>query len=132
MKNSKTQGLKRSSDFSLLKSDGRKLRVCSWLLISHKKTDLGCLRYGITVPKKVGSAVLRNKIKRRVRDFFQKSFKTSTYSLDINLVFFPAPENFYQDMTSDGFMEQMQKIKHHLEKTYSKGIIQTKSTRTGL
>lgn len=38
-----------------------------------KDNDLGNHRFGICVSKKIGKAVLRNKLKRRVKDIIDKS-----------------------------------------------------------
>ncbi len=129
MENNLPRILKRSSDFSILKSKGRRFKPSDWLLVSYLKTNRGYLRYGVTIPKKVGTAVLRNRIKRRVRAYFIQKYKLSSPSLDLNLVFFPAQDDFYKKMSAVVFKEQMQKVSNYLEKTYPKQQIQNKSTR---
>ncbi len=46
-----------------------------YLLNPHTKKIDDCCRFGLTVSKKVGNAIIRNKTKRRYRDVFSKLHK---------------------------------------------------------
>lgn len=39
-----------------------------------KKNDLGCSRLGVSVSKKVGNSVVRNKIKRRIKEIVRTNY----------------------------------------------------------
>ena len=66
--------LKRESFINLTKS-GRK--TCNYFFIANYKegSTYGQTRLGITVTKKVGGAVVRNRIKRLVREYFRNNHK---------------------------------------------------------
>ena len=63
--------LKRRSDFRAIQSKGTKVHTRHFLLmVSPERTDRG--RVGITITRKVGNAVARNRVKRRVREVFRQ------------------------------------------------------------
>jgi ribonuclease P protein component len=51
-----------------------------------KNNDKEYNRYGISIPKKVGIAVLRNKIKRQVKDIIDKNNIISIVGKDIIII----------------------------------------------
>jgi ribonuclease P protein component len=54
-------------------------------LLLWKETERGSTRIGFTVSKKVGNAVIRNSIKRRLREFYRQN-KSLFIQADINIV----------------------------------------------
>lgn len=64
--------IKKEKDFQLVFKKGKSFANRQFVvyLIDNPKTDH--MRLGISVSKRLGNAVKRNKIKRRVRVFFQK------------------------------------------------------------
>ncbi|HEX4925925.1 MAG TPA: ribonuclease P protein component [Bdellovibrionales bacterium] len=85
--NNKIQVLRRRSDFLALKAKGRRIRPSKWLLINYKPNDLGHVRCGWTIPKKVGKAVVRNKLKRWCRECVRKFTSADVErGLDLNIV----------------------------------------------
>src|ERR1700678_471928 len=81
--------LRRQSEFESLKETGQRLQPVPWLLLNYKRTEVGHLRYCMTISRKVGSAVIRNRLKRWVREYFRKSPLLKQLSvepsLDINV-----------------------------------------------
>ena len=67
----KTARLRKRSEFLRVSRTGRKIHTATFLVIS-KANDKGKARLGITVSAKVGNAVVRNRIKRLVREFFRR------------------------------------------------------------
>lgn len=63
--------LKNPRDFSLVYSQGRP-RFGKYVVVSSLPTDSKVSRVGFAVSKKVGNAVTRNKIKRRLRALMQE------------------------------------------------------------
>lgn len=64
--------IKESKDFdTILKK--RKQFASKFTYIYINENDLNNYRFGICVSKKLGKAVIRNKIKRRVKDIIDKS-----------------------------------------------------------
>jgi ribonuclease P protein component len=64
--------LRRRAEYLLVQSEGLKLHGRHLLAIAMKRSDPeGVGRLGITVTKKVGNAVIRNRIKRLVREWLR-------------------------------------------------------------
>jgi ribonuclease P protein component len=64
--------LKRRSDFLRLQQKGRKW-VAPTVIVQADAGAAGAVRYGLTATKKLGNAVLRNRIKRRLREAVRKT-----------------------------------------------------------
>jgi len=58
------------NDFVNLNRLGKRQQTAHFTII-FMKNDLGITRLGITVSRKVGNAVRRNKLKRRIREFYR-------------------------------------------------------------
>ena len=76
------QRLKTSKDFSTVFSARRKYRA-KGIALYYRKNSLGFDRLGLTVSKKLGNAVVRNKIKRRIREIFRQNKNSEKPSLDL-------------------------------------------------
>ncbi len=53
-------------DFAALQSDSRS-RTHPLLVLRYRRNDLGRTRYGISTGRRLGRAVLRNRVRRRLR-----------------------------------------------------------------
>ena len=62
----------RRRDFGLAQRRGERLSSRYSLLLIRKRADGGPARLGITVTRKVGKAVRRNRVKRLVREWFRQ------------------------------------------------------------
>lgn len=65
-----TDSLKNNFEFRRLYRSGKNA-VCPYLAVYFRKTRESCNRLGITVSTKVGNAVVRNKIRRRIREAYR-------------------------------------------------------------
>jgi len=72
----------RSSDFQLLYKSGIRVNSRRFVLFG-RENEVGCHRLGITVSKRVGNAVVRNRIKRIFREIFRKSRNDMPGQLDL-------------------------------------------------
>ncbi|MDE0032572.1 MAG: ribonuclease P protein component [Chloroflexi bacterium] len=63
--------LTRRSEFLLLSRKGRKFYTPHFIIIRRDNDHLG-KRLGVTVSSKVGNAVVRNRVKRGLREFFRR------------------------------------------------------------
>ena len=86
---SKSRRLLGSRDFDYLKKDARRLsRGHVRFYYKPSRLPLGHVRLGISVSKKVGNAVVRNKIKRLCREELRTS-SSRELEFDILVVFLP-------------------------------------------
>jgi ribonuclease P protein component len=67
----KTARLLKRAEFLKLSRSGVKFQSANFIVISSANGGCGA-RLGITVSSKVGNSVVRNRIKRRVREFFRR------------------------------------------------------------
>lgn len=104
MENSPALVIKRSSEFLTIKQTGKRHWPTKWLLLNYKKNLDGQLRFGVTASRKVGSAVVRNKLKRWSREYF-RAFLLAGKSIeaDINIIFKPMDSNFYKGLSHEEF-----------------------------
>ena len=58
--------VKKHSEFQKIIAEGEVKKTCFFTVYSLKN-DLGFSRFGISVPKRTGNAVIRNKVKRQIR-----------------------------------------------------------------
>ena len=72
----------RGSDYRAIYDAGRKLHSESFVLFAKSNT-LGHHRLGITVSRKIGSAVVRNRVKRLFRELFRRSAAEIPPSFDL-------------------------------------------------
>lgn len=64
--------LRQRSDF-LAAATGIKVPATAFVLQARKRADEGPVRLGFTVSKKVGNAVERNRVRRRLREIVRRS-----------------------------------------------------------
>ena len=68
----KEMRLRRRAEFVVVQSEGSKLHGRHVLVLARKRSDPTLSgRLGLTVTKKVGNAVVRNRIKRLVREWMR-------------------------------------------------------------
>ncbi|MDQ1285677.1 MAG: ribonuclease protein component [Thermodesulfobacteriota bacterium] len=81
----KADRIRRSGDFRKVMADGRKLRaphfVVRWCL-----NGLGTTRLGLTVSKKVGNSCARNRVKRRLREYFRHNKCRLPSGIDVVII----------------------------------------------
>jgi ribonuclease P protein component len=80
----KVRLLKRAQ-FLTLSKQGKKVHTDSFLALVHDGTALNN-RIGITISKKVGNAVARNRIKRIIREYFRHNKDNISGPRDINII----------------------------------------------
>jgi len=74
----------RGKDFRSLYSDGIKINSERFVLFL-RENQLGCHRLGITVSRKVGKAVIRNRVKRLFREIFRRFSADIPHHFDLVL-----------------------------------------------
>lgn len=81
----KADRLLRRSDFLKLSRSGRRIHAPCFMAVIHPG-DTGRSRLGITVTRKIGNAVRRNRIKRICREFFRLRRRQLSQAWDMNLI----------------------------------------------
>ena len=77
--------IKKSEDFALTINKGTSQRFTSFV-VHYRKNDIGYTRVGISASKKLGHAVVRNRIRRQVRAICDQVIDYSNKSLDIVII----------------------------------------------
>ena len=99
--------LKNRSDFQYIQKQGQRTHPSSWMIVNFKKNEFGRMRYGWTVPRYVGNAVTRNKLKRWCRECSRRQ-KELDPQVDINFVFKRAKKGFYESLKYDEFKKSFE------------------------
>jgi len=81
----KTEIIKKNHEFRRLYARGTS-RISPLLAVYVRRKKNGPLRLGITVSTKVGKAVIRNRVRRRIREAFRLNELSFTDSADIIIV----------------------------------------------
>ena len=81
----RTHRLLKRGDFLRLSRSGRRVQNANFILC-YAPGQTATVRLGITVTRKVGGAVVRNRIKRACREFFRLHRHRITASWDILLI----------------------------------------------
>ncbi len=96
--------LRRRSEFLTLMKNGQKVRPSDWMLISFSVNRQGEMRCGWTLPRYIGSAVIRNRLKRWSRVYFKALLNSGEeIPVDVNLVFRRAEGDFYRRLNYECF-----------------------------
>ena len=99
--------LRKSEDFSTIISTRQKYKN-KYFSLYYKESNKTL--YGITVPKKVGKAVLRNRLKRQVKNIISRNEKyiQSNYNYVI-IIKEPAIDLTYEGLTNN-LLDLMKKV----------------------
>ena len=81
----KSDRLLRRADFKRLSEDGKRVDS-DYFVVLYSRNVVGKLRLGVTVSKRVGRAVVRNRIKRLVREHFRLHKALFNGGYDVNLI----------------------------------------------
>jgi ribonuclease P protein component len=71
--------LRQRADF-LAAASGIKVPASAFMLQARRRADDGPVRFGFTVSKKVGNAVERNRIRRRLREMVRLAASSRTWA----------------------------------------------------
>jgi ribonuclease P protein component len=77
--------IRKSSEYRILSNCGARHYSNYFIIVSRENQNLRS-RLGITVSKKVGKAVTRNRIKRIIREYFRVNRSILPVQLDINVI----------------------------------------------
>ncbi len=95
--------LKKPREFQRVRQEGRSIST-GLVALGWAPNGLDCLRCGYTVGKRVGGAVIRNRVKRRLREIMRLSVKAGQVAPGYDLVFIArtgAAQATYQELATD-------------------------------
>jgi ribonuclease P protein component len=99
----------RSSDYRAIYRAGKKVYSESFVLFG-RENGIGKARLGITVSRKIGDAVVRNRVKRLFREIFRRSLGEIPNNLDIVVNARPSSaEAKFQNLRAE-FLDAAQKL----------------------
>lgn len=81
----KSERLLKPADFGRLSKHGNRIDS-DYFTIRYSPNGLGKLRLGVTVGKRVGRAVVRNRVKRLVREHFRLHKVLFSDGYDVNVI----------------------------------------------
>jgi len=96
--------VKKNQDFQTI-IEHKKYVTSKEFVIYYKQNQLEHMRVGLSVSKKLGNAVTRNKIKRQVREMMKEMF---IYNLSFDIIIIVRKYYLYHDFS------QNKKILHNL------------------
>ena len=76
--------IRRSSEYELLRHEGQRYHTAHFIVIVNPGREVS--RLGLTVSRKVGNAVCRNKLKRWIRELFRHSYKRFSIDVDVSII----------------------------------------------
>jgi len=101
--------LKRAEFLSLSKT-GKKVQDTCFIII-YQMGRQNHPRLGITVSKRVGKAVTRNRLKRLIREFFRKNRFALEANWDINIIAKPAAASLTARGVHDSLAQLFKRIR---------------------
>ena len=69
-----------------VRRQGRRAASGAFVILVSPGSDPGRSRLGLTVSRKVGNAVVRNRVKRRVREWFRREGRVQAQGLDVLVI----------------------------------------------
>lgn len=106
----KILSIRKRQDFLNLRIKGSKFSS-KYFIIYHQKKNQDKLTVGITVSKKHGNAVTRNRIKRLIRAIFIKHIGTVPCSMEIEVIPKKRPDKYKFKSLEEDFLKVLPNLR---------------------
>jgi ribonuclease P protein component len=118
------QTLRNSQQFRRVYEQGHKIHT-PFFSAFFLRNDAGERRYGITVTRKIGCAVVRNRCKRRLREILRKYELCPSYPGGFDLVFNVKSELAEADFNrlQESFARAMRKVCYEMDRSSTAEIL---------
>ncbi|PWU19592.1 MAG: ribonuclease P protein component [Bdellovibrio sp.] len=104
----KSRVLVRRHDFESLNKKGRRITSSRWVVLLYHPNRFGYLRYGFSIGRKVGPAVVRNRLRRWAREHIRHFLKKGKdWPVDIHLIVRPMDQEFFRHLAHNEFEKGM-------------------------
>ena len=105
----KAERVRKKSDYQALSKNGVR-HYSNYFIIVSRKNQFSRSRLGITVSKKVGKAVTRNRIKRIIREYFRLNRSMLPVHLDINVIVRKPSADIGNPLLRENFEKLLKKV----------------------
>jgi ribonuclease P protein component len=78
--------IRRSREFREIAEGGRRHSSSAFVVLVRPASPSGRTRLGITASRRVGNAVVRNRVKRRIREWFRRTGRAQLPGLDVVVI----------------------------------------------
>lgn len=102
--------LLKSCEFDNLRKNSTKVENRDFYLI-FKENNFHHSRIGLTVSKRIGNAVVRNRIKRIIRDYFRQNRNLIIKNYDIIVI----AKKYIAGKTNKGIFESLRKVFYKID-----------------
>lgn len=118
------QSLRNSQQFRRVYEQGQKIHT-PFFSAFFLRNDAGERRFGITVTRKIGGAVVRNRCKRRLREILRKYELCPSYPEGFDLVLNVKPEMAEADFKrlQESFARVMSRFCYEMDRSSSAEIL---------
>lgn len=83
--------------------EGKRLFVSDWLAVNWRLNAHNETKVGWTVPGYVGTAVVRNRLKRWLKEYLAKKWNPKLNGLEVHFLFKRYKPSFYKNLDHDQF-----------------------------
>ena len=102
--------VRKSDEYQAIYNEGKKV-ITPVIIFFLRYTDLPHARLGLTVSRKVGKAVIRNQIKRKIREAFRRN-KDGLAQIDL----IASPRKGAKDQPFEAYMDSFTLLMRHIKK----------------
>ena len=98
--------------FLSLRKNGYRIQINPWLIVYWEVNDEKNTRILWNLSRKIGKAVIRNKLKRWCREYIRTNLRdiACNQGLDLNLVFRLTKRGFYKDLRREEIDKELSRV----------------------
>ncbi|MCA9593041.1 MAG: ribonuclease P protein component [Myxococcales bacterium] len=97
--------VRKRAEFQLIQSRARRVSTTHFVLLIHAREAGQSARLGITVSRRVGNAVVRNRVKRLLREAFRATEELWSPDVDVVVI----AKKFTPELSLDGVVGQFRR-----------------------